>query len=92
MAGEVEEKKPVIEYPTHYTFKVMGVQEGFREFVLELFERLLGRALPPEAVTEQPSRKGTYVSLSVTVHLHSEEQRRGIYHGLHQEKRIVYYL
>jgi len=85
-------EKPKIEYPTDYTFKVMGQQEGFRAFVVELFERLVGQSLSAESVTEQPSSKGKYVSVSVTVHLHSEDQRRGVYHELHKEKRIVYYL
>ncbi len=89
---QVEEKKPIIEYPTSYTFKVMGTQAGFRAFVEELFARLMGRPLSAESLVEKPSSGGKYVSISVTVDLHSEEQRRGIYAELHQEKRIVYYL
>jgi hypothetical protein len=87
-----EQGKPLIEYPVAYPFKVMGKQEGFREYVHQLFARLLGRALAPEAVEELPSNKGTYVSLTVTVHLESEDQRRGIYEALHREERIRYYL
>ncbi|HEX4621656.1 MAG TPA: DUF493 family protein, partial [Myxococcaceae bacterium] len=35
-----EAKKPLIEYPTVYTFKVMGLQEhGFGEYVRQLFKR-----------------------------------------------------
>lgn len=88
-----EEKKPLIEYPTVYTFKVMGRQEsGFSEYVLQLFKRLMGSEVSPDSVREQPSRNGTYVSLSVSVYLLSEEHRRAIYAQLHQEERIVYYL
>ncbi|HLL52482.1 MAG TPA: DUF493 domain-containing protein [Myxococcaceae bacterium] len=87
-----EGQKPLIEYPTSYTFKVMGTQAGFRQVVEALFARLMGRQLPPEALVEKPSSGGKYVSISVTVELHSEEQRRGIYAEIHQEKRIVYYL
>ncbi|MCP3143286.1 HP0495 family protein [Pyxidicoccus xibeiensis] len=92
-AGD-EEKKPLIEYPSVYTFKVMGKQEppGFTEHVRELFRRLMGTEVSPDSIREQPSSKGTYVSLSVSVYLLSEEHRRAIYAGLHKDERVIYYL
>jgi putative lipoic acid-binding regulatory protein len=88
-----EEKKELITYPTVYTFKVMGKQEhGFREYVHALFHRLMGSEVSPDSISELPSKKGTYLSLSVSVYLLSEDQRRGIYESLHREKRIIYYL
>jgi len=91
--AEGEENKPVIEYPTVYTFKVMGVQEdGFVEYVRTLFKRLMGSEISQDSIREQPSSKGKYVSVSVSVYLLSEEHRRAIYAQLHQEKRVVYYL
>jgi putative lipoic acid-binding regulatory protein len=91
--GEAEEKKPLIEYPAIYTFKVMGVQEhGFAEYVRQLFKRLMGTEISPDSIYEQPSSKGKYVSLSISVYLLSEEHRRSIYAQLHQEKRVIYYL
>lgn len=93
-AGDGEEKKPLIEYPTVYTFKVMGRQEtgGFVEYVRELFRGLMGSEISPDSIREQPSSKGTYVSVSVSVYLLSEEHRRTIYARLRQEQRVVYYL
>jgi putative lipoic acid-binding regulatory protein len=91
--AEAQEKKPLIEYPAVYTFKVMGVQEhGFVEYVRTLFKRLMGTEISPDSISEQPSSKGKYVSVSISVYLLSEEHRRAIYAQLHQEKRIVYYL
>ena len=91
--GEGEEKKPLIEYPAIYTFKVMGVQEhGFAEYVRQLFKRLMGTEISQDSIREQPSSKGKYVSVSVSVYLLSEEHRRAIYAQLHQEKRVIYYL
>jgi uncharacterized protein len=88
-----DEKKDLIEYPSVYTFKVMGVQEhGFAEYVRQLFSRLMGTEISPDSLREQPSSKGKYVSVTVSVYLLSEEHRRAIYTQLHQEKRIVYYL
>lgn len=87
------EKKPLIEYPTVYTFKVMGRQEeGFAEYVRALFKRILAQEISPDSVREQPSSKGTYVSVSVSVYLISEEQRRAAYEQLHKERRVLYYL
>ncbi len=87
------EKKPLIEYPSVYPFKVMGKQDAtFVEFVRLLFGRLLGHEVSPDSISQQPSSKGTYLSLTVSVLLLSEEQRRTVYEGLHKEKRIVYYL
>lgn len=86
-------EKPPIEYPTHYPFKVMGKQEeDFSGWVRELFGRLFGAAIPDEAIAIQPSSKGTYVSVTVTLLLTSEAQRQQIYLGLQREKRIVYCL
>jgi len=91
--GQAEENKPLIEYPSIYTFKVMGLQEhGFVEYVRTLFKRLMGTDISQDSIHEQPSTKGKYVSVSVSVYLLSEEQRRAIYAQLHQEKRVVYYL
>ncbi|MBZ4416448.1 YbeD family protein [Myxococcus sp. RHSTA-1-4] len=91
-AGE-EEKKPLIEYPSVYTFKVMGRQEhGFLDHVRALFRKLMGAEISPDSIREQPSSKGKYVSLSVSVYLLSEEHRRTIYAELHRDERVIYYL
>lgn len=86
-------EKPLIEYPTVYTFKVMGRQESdFVEYVRGLFRRLMGSEISPDSVREQPSSRGRYVSVSVSVYLLSEEHRRSIYTQLHADERVVYYL
>ena len=75
-AGQPEspERKPLIEYPTTYTFKVMGKQEhGFREYVRALFHRIMGQEVSPDSMSEQPSTGEKYLSVSVTVVHLSEE-------------------
>jgi uncharacterized protein len=87
------EPRPLIDYPTVYAFKVMGKQEhGFKEYVRQLFKRLLGTEVSQDSISEQPSRQGRYVSLTVSVYLLSEEQRQTIYQSLHKERRVLYYL
>jgi uncharacterized protein len=92
-----EGKAPLIQYPTTYTFKVMGKQEhGFALYVRGLFHRILGVEVSPDSMSEQPSRGEKYLSVSVTVVLLSEEQRQRVYAELYKEqqslKRILYYL
>lgn len=92
-SGDGPPEKPLIEYPAVYAFKVMGRQEhGFREYVLQLFRRLVGREISLDSISEQPSTGAKYVSVTVSVYLISEEQRRVIYEQLHKEKRVLYYL
>lgn len=92
-APEQPAPPPLIEYPTVYGFKVMGKQEhGFAEYVRTLFSRLMGTEVSQDFIEVVPSSKGTYISLTVSVYLLSEEQRKSIYLQLHQEKRILYYL
>ena len=93
MSDAPAQNKPLIEYPTVYTFKVMGRQEhGFTEYVREMFRRFMGTEVSPDSIREQPSSRGRYVSVSVSVYLLSEEQRRSIYAHLHKERRVQFYL
>lgn len=90
----MSEGKPLIEYPTEYSFKVMGRRaDGFEEFVRQLFGRALGREVSNDSIAENVSNQGNYVSLTVSVYLHSEEQRQSVYAAIHSERqRILYYL
>lgn len=84
--------KPLIEYPTHYTFKAMGLAAaGFRELVRKLVEDVMG-ALADDALEERPSSAGKYLSINVHVFLQNEDQRRKVYEAFHGEKSIVWYV
>lgn len=85
--------KPLVEYPTDYAFKVMGKRdEDFTEYIRVKFSQILGADIGSEAIAENVSKQGTYISVTVTVRLTSEEQRLKIYADIHTDKRIVYYL
>jgi len=87
------EGKPLLEYPQAYTFKVMGKQEhGFKEYVRQLFHRVLAQEVSQDSMSELPSKGARYLSVSVTVVLLSEEQRARVYEALHKDRRILYYL
>ena len=82
----------LIDYPTHYTFKAMGLAGApFVHRIRVLVERVLG-PLGDEACSERPSSAGKYISVSVHVFLRSEEQRRKIYEAFHCEPSIVWYV
>lgn len=88
-----EKSKPLIEYPTVYSFKVMGrLEHGFVEYVRMKFCRLMGTEVSRDSISQNVSKQGQYVSVTVSVYLLSEEQRRSIYLDIHADKRIVYYL
>jgi uncharacterized protein len=85
--------KPLIEYPSVYAFKVIGLRgTGFEALMAQLFETGWGAGIPPEAVVENRSKGGKYVSLTISLELPSEQVRLQIYDLIHAEKRIVYYL
>lgn len=91
--GSVGAEKPLIEYPTIYAFKVMGkLEHGFAEYIRLKFSRLMGAEVSRDSISENVSKQGRYVSLTVSVYLLSEDQRRTIYAEIHTDKRIVYYL
>ncbi|MGO9830410.1 MAG: YbeD family protein [Myxococcaceae bacterium] len=90
---EILEGKPTLTYPQAYTFKVMGKQEhGFKEYVRQLFHRVLAQEISQDSMSELPSKGARYLSVSVTVVLISEEQRTRVYEALHKDRRILYYL
>jgi len=88
----IESPPPLIDYPTHYTFKAMGLSGvTFVERIRGLVESILGR-LGDEAVSTRPSSGGKYVSVSFHVFLEREEQRRKVYEAFHADKSVVWYV
>jgi putative lipoic acid-binding regulatory protein len=91
--ADIPQELPKFNYPLDYTFKVMGKQEhGFKEYVRQLFHRVLAQEVSQDSMSELPSKGAKYLSVSVTVVLLSEEQRARVYEALHKDRRILYYL
>jgi putative lipoic acid-binding regulatory protein len=83
---------PALEYPQHYVFKAIGLAgDDFAEHVRAVVARLV-----PDAgrgtVAVRISSGGKYHSVSVTIRLESESQRRAVYEALHADVRVVYCL
>ena len=89
----MESQKPLVEYPLDYVFKIIGLAaDDFADHARRLVERAGGTATPAERVTVRASTGGKYHAVTVVAWLESEEQRRAVYHALHADDRVVYYL
>ncbi|WP_373049621.1 DUF493 domain-containing protein [Vulgatibacter sp.] len=90
---ETPANAPLLKYPCFYTFKAIGKAEGapFDEHVRGLVGGILGY-VSPDSCSIRESGKGNYHSVSVLVHLQSEEQRRAVYESFWKDERVVFYL
>ena len=83
---------PLLEYPLDYPFKVIGLaSDDFPAHVRALVQGAVsGSAIgEPEL---RPSSGGKYLSVTLTVRLASEDQRRAVYLALSLDPRVVQYL
>ena len=82
---------PVLDYPLDYAFKVMGhYAEDFPDHAERLVAQAAGAAA--RVVTVRSSAERKYQSVTVSVRLDSEAQRRAVYEALRADGRVVYYL
>lgn len=79
------EEPPKIEFPCDYPVKVLGrnVTE-FRSLVLEIFERH-APGFDQQTITVRDSRKGNFLSMTVTITATGPEQLE----ALHQDLRAT---
>jgi putative lipoic acid-binding regulatory protein len=72
----------LIEYPSPFPIKVMGVQaEGFTEAIVAV-ARQFDPAFDATTVEARPSRAGAYLGLTITVTATSREQLDDLYRAL----------
>ena len=76
------EPPSLIEYPSAFPIKVMGMNvEGFAEQMIDVARRF-DPALDARAVTTRPSNGGKYLGVTLTVTASSREQLDALYLGL----------
>lgn len=85
---------PLIDYPTDYTFKVVGRRvDGFPDYVRRLVSRALGRILHADRIRKvRSSGQGNYQSVTLDVVLAGESERRAVYHALWDCEQVLFYL
>ncbi|MEZ5661875.1 MAG: DUF493 domain-containing protein [Burkholderiaceae bacterium] len=91
LTGAFDRLEKLMSFPTRFPIKVMGERhERFSAAIAALVRRHVP-GFDPDTLTEAVSRKGTYVSLTITVEVDSREQLQSLYEALagHQMVRIV---
>lgn len=75
-----EQSKPedLIDFPCHYQFKAIGLAGD--KFCREVIDAIaLHAPVPADAVRSQPSRRGTYQSISAVLTIYNSAQLTDIY-------------
>jgi len=82
-------EESLLTFPCDLPIKILGRNvAGFREAALGIV-RAHYRNLRPEDVSEQVSRQGTFVSLTVTLHAESRAQVDAVYRALTASEDIL---
>lgn len=77
-----EDKKSLIEFPTHFPIKVMG--KNVPEFSQVICDLLLSMSpgFDVAGVDMRPSSKGNYLSLTCKVYVNNQDELDNIYRAL----------
>ncbi len=82
------EDAPKIEFPCQYPIKVLGRHtDDFREIVIDVMTRHTG-AVHDAQVSEKPSGKGTFVSITIIITATGKEQIQAIFDDLKATGRV----
>jgi len=86
-----EERKSLIDYPSAFPIKVMGMNEAGFEAAVVAVARQFDPAFDPATIERRPSSGGKYLGLTVTVTATSREQLDELYRTLstHPMVRVV---
>ena len=85
----IDSSNTPLEFPCRYPVKVMGpATEAFEQEVREIIQNFVA-PLEESDITRRASRKGTYVSLTFTVHAASRDHLEKIYQRLHTHKDVM---
>ncbi len=82
-------RESVFEFPCDFPIKVMGLaDDNFDALVVEIVMRHVG-GLKEGAIVVRPSRKGKYVSVTVTFEAQGQRQLDELYRELSGHARIL---
>lgn len=85
---DVDQKPPKIEFPCSYPIKVLGTSSAaFRHEVLQIIHRHAA-PVPEQRVTETPSARGNYVSVTVVIEATGHEQLDAIFRELMEQHSV----
>ena len=82
-------EETLLEFPCRFPIKMMGRDGGdFRRVAIDLVESHVGK-LPDESIKTTTSRRGTFLSVTVTIEAESQEQLDNIYRALTDHEEIL---
>jgi putative lipoic acid-binding regulatory protein len=82
-------EETLLEFPCRFPIKIMGrVSDSFRRVVVELVEEHVGK-LDDDDISESPSSKGNFVSITITITATSRIQLDGIYQALTDSEHVL---
>ncbi len=77
------------DFPHTMRLRVMGATDSaVREEMIRILRTHLGEFEPEQQLSQQPSRRGNYVSLQARITLHNAEQVRAIYADLNANPHV----
>ncbi|MEI7703376.1 MAG: DUF493 domain-containing protein [Deltaproteobacteria bacterium] len=83
---------PLIEYPTDYPFKVIGLAADDLEAHVRATVAAAVPGIALQGSSVRASGGGKYLSVTVDARLASEDQRAAVYRALAADPRVVHYL
>ena len=79
----------LLAFPCDFPIKMMGRDEpGFREAAVALVEQHAG-TVSDDAIRTAMSRKGNFLSITITINAKSQKQLDGIYRDLTEHDEIL---
>ena len=86
--SEAQDDK-LLRFPCDFPIKMMGRdQPDFRNAAVDLVERHAGE-IPDESIRTAFSRKGNFLSITITIHAKSQKQLDDIYRDLTEHDEIL---
>ena len=90
--GEIRPEQSLIEYPSAFPIKVMGVHvEGFTEAIVAVAKHF-DPGFDARTVESRPSKAGNYLGLTLTVTATSREQLDELYRTLSTHPMVRFVL
>ncbi len=79
----------LLRFPCRFPIKAMGrLEKEFRDIVVEIVSKHT-QSVADEYISEQPSRAGNFVSVTVTINATSREQLDRIYQDLTDCRKVL---
>ena len=85
----MSENESLLTFPCSFPIKIMGRdEESFRHTAVLLVEQHVGK-LADEAITTSASRKGNFLSITITIQAQDQEQLDNIYNDLSNHEAVL---